>query len=49
MKKKVGGDDATTIQQPKAGMRKTRKPITSWIRFAVAIQQTGNSRTQQMG
>jgi hypothetical protein len=23
-------------------MRKTRTPITSWMRFAVAIQQTGN-------
>ena len=30
-------------------MRKTRTPITSWMRFAVTIQQTGNSRTQQMG
>jgi hypothetical protein len=49
MKNKVGLDEAPQSGNQKAGMRKTRTPITSWMRFAVAIQQTGKSRTQQMG
>lgn len=32
---------ATTIQQPKSGMKKTGMPITSYNRFAVVILWTG--------
>jgi hypothetical protein len=49
MKNKVGGDEPPRSSNHKAGMKKTKTPIMSWIRFAVAIQQTGNSRTQQTG